>query len=71
MNEKLYDSVIYPPLEKVPPRAAIVKRNEWMIEKADLIIAYVKQTYGGAYKALQYAHKRKKMMINLAEDLGS
>ena len=71
MDEKLYDTVIYPPLETIPPRVAIVKRNEWMIQKADFIIAYVKHTYGGAYKALQYARKKKKSIINLAEkDMG-
>lgn len=68
MDKKLYDSVIYPPLETVPPRFAISKRNEWIIQQADLIIAYVKYTYGGAYKALQYAQRKKKLIINLAED---
>ena len=68
MDEKLYDDVIYPPLENIPPRIAIIKRNEWMIQKADVIIAYVKHTYGGAYKALQYAKKKKKPLINLAEE---
>ena len=68
MHEKLYDGVIYPPLENTPPKAAIIKRNEWMIREADFIVAYVKNTYGGAYKALQYAQKKKKVIINLAED---
>ena len=67
MNEKLYDGIIYPPLEKIPPRIAIIKRNEWMIQEADFIVAYVKHTYGGAYKALQYAQKKKKVIVNLAE----
>lgn len=67
VESKLYDSTIYPPLENVPPRYAIIKRNEWMVEKADLVIAYVKYTYGGAHKALLYAQKRKKQIINLAD----
>lgn len=37
-----------------------------MINEADLIIAYVNHTYGGASKALEYAAKRKKRIINLA-----
>lgn len=63
----LYDAIVYPPLEKVPLRFAISRRNEWMINQADLIIAYVKYSYGGAYKALQYANKKKKHIINLAK----
>ena len=66
IEEKTYDSVIYPPLETVPQRLAICKRNEWMIEQADLILAYVDCNYGGAYKALQYATKKGKRIINLA-----
>ena len=67
IKSKLYDLIIYPPLENVPPKYAINKRNEWMIDKADLVIAYVKYTYGGAYKGLLYAQKRKKRIINLAD----
>ena len=63
----LYDSVIYPPLEMTPPRFAIRKRNEWMINEADLIIAYVKQTYGGAFTAMDYARRKKKHVINIAD----
>lgn len=62
-----YDSILYPPIEDVPPKYAISKRNEWMVNKADLIIAYVSHTYGGAYKTLKYAQGRKKRIINLAE----
>ena len=61
----LYDDVIYPPLEKVPYKFAISRRNEWMVEQSDLIIAYVENSYGGAYKALEYAYRKKKKIINL------
>ena len=66
VDSKLYDSIIYPPLECVPLKFAISKRNEWMVDRADLIIAYVKHTYGGAYKSFLYAKRRKKHIINLA-----
>jgi len=62
-----YDSIIYPPLENVPFKFAISKRNEWMVNEADLIIAYVNHSYGGAYKSLNYARRKKKHIINLAE----
>ena len=66
MYNGLYDSIIYPPIEKVPPRFAIVKRNEWMIDKSELVIAYVEREYGGAYRGLQYALRKKKRIENLA-----
>ncbi len=65
----LYDTSIYPPIENVPPKYAILKRNEWMVTNADLIIAYVKHTCGGAYKSLQVAKRRKKKIINICDFL--
>ena len=63
--EKEYDTVIYPQLEYVPQKFAILKRNEWMANQADYVVAYVKTHYGGAYKMLLYAHKHKKSYTNL------
>ena len=65
----LYDASVYPPIEKTPPRFAIIKRNEWMMESADLIIAYVSHEYGGAFRALRFAKRRKKEIVNLFEEL--
>lgn len=62
-----YDDVIFPPIESVPRKFAILKRNEWMVEQADLVIAYVKYSWGGAAKALEYAKRKKKRIINLAK----
>ena len=61
-----YDDVIFPPLENVPRKFAILKRNEWMVEEADLVIAYVMHSWGGAAKTLEYAKRKKKTIINLA-----
>lgn len=65
-EQNLYDSIVYPPIENVPFRLAIIKRNEWMVEKASLIIAYVEHSYGGAYKTLEFAKRKNKRIINLA-----
>ena len=62
-----YDGVIFPPLESVPRKFALLKRNEWMVEQADLVIAYVKYSWGGAAKALEYAKRKKKRIINIAK----
>ena len=61
-----YDDVIFPPLESVPLKFAILKRNEWMVDEADLVIAYVMYSWGGATKTLEYAKRKKKTIINLA-----
>lgn len=60
---KLYDEIIYPKLEQVPYRFALLKRNEWMIDHSDFAIAFVPNIYGGAYKTLQYA--KNKLIIRL------
>lgn len=67
LNSGLYDATIYPPIETVPPRFAILKRNEWMMSNADLVIAYVYRSYGGAYKSLQIAGRKNKKIINICE----
>lgn len=58
-----YDSTIYPPLESVPPRYAISKRNQWMVEASDVVVAYVLHSWGGAAITLQYARRKKKQLI--------
>ncbi len=64
---KEYDSIVYPPIESVPPKLAILRRNQWMVESAEIIVAFVNCSYGGAYQALKYANRKKKKIINLAE----
>ena len=56
-----------PPLESVPPRFAIRKRNEWMVNQADLIVSYVRRSFGGAAGALDFALRKKKRIIHLAD----
>ena len=60
-----YDDIIFPPIENVPRKFAILKRNEWMVDSTDLVIAYVKYSWGGAAKTLEYANRKKKQIINL------
>ena len=62
-----YDDVIFPPIENVPRKFAILKRNEWMVDSADLVIAYVKYYWGGAAKTLEYAKRKKVPIINIAQ----
>ena len=62
---KKYDLVIYPELEKVPPKFAILHRNRYMIDKADIVITCIQYTKGGAYQAYLYAKKQGKTIIEL------
>lgn len=62
-----YDETVYPPLETVPPRFAIVRRNEWMVRESDVVVAYVIRGFGGAAKTLEYARKKKKTIICYGE----
>ena len=63
-----YDETIYPPLENVPRRYAITRRNEYMADCADVIVAYVIHSFGGAYKTLCYAQRKKMRIIQEDED---
>ena len=58
-----YDGTTYPPLEKVPRRYAIVRRNEWMVSASDLIISGVTHSWGGAAKTLEFAQKKRKVIL--------
>jgi len=54
-------------LELVPRRYAIARRNRWIADASDIIIAYVVASYGGAYDALKYARQKHKAIVNIAE----
>ena len=58
-----YDESIYPPLENVPRRFAISKRNEYMVDNAEIVVAYVVFGFGGAYNTMRYAERKRKRMI--------
>lgn len=59
-----YDETIYPPIEDKPLKFAIVYRNQYMIDAADLVVAHVTRSWGGAYRTLQYAKRKGKKIVN-------
>jgi hypothetical protein len=65
-----YTSTLYPSLESVPPRYAISRRNRWMAEQADIVVAYVLHGWGGAAKMLEYAQRRQKKTICFSTNTG-
>ena len=58
-----YDDTTYPPLEKVPPRYAIIRRNQWMVNESDVLISGVTHSWGGAAKTLDYAKTKGKVIF--------
>lgn len=61
------DSSLYPPLESVPKKFAIVQRNRWMVEQSDVVVSYVLHSWGGAATTLEYAKQKKKRIISFQE----
>lgn len=62
-----FDEVLYPPLESVPKRLSILKRNEYVVEKSDYIVFFVDHDFGGVAQAMNIAKRKGKSFINLAE----
>ena len=65
-----YDGTTYPPLEKVPLRYAIVRRNEWMVHESDVVISGVTHSWGGAARTLEFAQRKKKVIFQYPTQAG-
>ena len=53
-------------METAPLRFAISRRNDLMLKEADIVICYVKHSFGGSGKMVEKAIRQKKRVINLA-----
>lgn len=63
-----YDQIMIPDeLDTIHYKAAIQERNRWMVDRSDVVIAYVCRDFGGALTTVKYAKRQKKKVINLAE----
>jgi len=49
------------------PRFAILARNRWMLEHADVVVTYVTHSMGGAGRFKEMAEKKHKRVINLPD----
>ncbi|MBO5883414.1 MAG: hypothetical protein J6Q78_03310 [Clostridia bacterium] len=66
--KKYYDEIQYPLDRSTHPKSAITKRNRWLVENADMLIAYVEEgKNGGAMTVLKYAERLDVKIINLAK----
>ncbi len=60
---KDYDASVYPPLEHVPRRYAILRRNMWMVDQAGTLVGHVTHAWGGAAKTFEYVQRRGKRIV--------
>ena len=64
--EALYDEILIPAeLEGVHPKAAIGLRNQWIVDRSDIVIAALYRDFGGAAEAVRYAEKRGKEVVRI------
>ncbi|MBQ5590665.1 MAG: DUF1273 family protein [Clostridia bacterium] len=64
-EDYLYDEIIYPNnFEKYYFKAAIIKRNEFLVDNSSIAICFVKYN-GGAKRTYEYALKKGIKVLNL------
>ena len=67
-NTFTHENLLFPDiLENTPPKYAISKRNNRMLNQADYVVTYVKYISGGAYKIKKTALNKKKTVFELSE----
>lgn len=65
--EAYYDDIVVPTeLMGVHYKVAIKKRNRWMVDRADVVLAYIYRDFGGAFDTTRYAYRMGKPVLNLA-----
>lgn len=65
-----FDQIIIPEeLDTAHYKSAIGLRNRWMVDQADIVIAYIHRNFGGALATVKYAQKQGKPVINLAREM--
>lgn len=65
---KHFDESVYFLEKRVPLKFAISYTNQEMILQSDFIISGVRNNYGGAYTACDFALRHKKIVLNIFED---
>lgn len=52
---------------KTPEKVKIIKANRYMVENSCFLVCYVKRSFGGTAKTVEYAESNHIKIINLAE----
>ena len=67
---KEFDEIVIPEIcEMSHFKAAITKRNQWMIDNSDLILLYTFKKYGGAHAAKEYAENKNKEIVTIPNNM--
>lgn len=61
------DMLIPAGIENVPPHLRIIKRDEWMIRRSQIVITCVENTMSNAHRFMEYARKHGKIVMNIPE----
>ena len=70
IDTSYYDDSTYPPLERVPRRYAIRRRNEWMVSASDVVVSGVTHSWGGAARTLEFAQRKNKVVLQYPAQAG-
>lgn len=70
--ESSFDGILVPEeLMGVHYKRAIQKRNRWMVDQSNYLLAYVRRDFGGAFETMKYAKRKADLTIlNLADNGG-
>ena len=49
------------------PRFAVLARNRWMLDRADVVVTYVTHSMGGAGRFKEMAERKHKQVVNLPD----
>ena len=67
-EQEMFLETIYPEnLEFVPYKFAILKRNEWMLNRSEYVVTYTTRAVGGAYHFSELSKRQQKTVINIAD----
>lgn len=59
-----------PKVIKHTPKQAIQARNREIVDRSDLVVFWVENNTGGAYRTMKYAENEQTEIINLANTFG-
>lgn len=66
--QTFYDEILVPEeVEYTYYKAAITKRNRWMVDHADLMLVYIDHDYGGTSQTYQYTQKNPQFLTQRKE----
>lgn len=61
---KNYDNILITDMpENTPMKVQILKANQYIVSKSQFLVCYIKYSFGGASKTLEYAKKKTNVKI--------